>query len=215
MCEKSSETNFQVGDIVECVVPDIPNRFLTKGSRYTVLTVGGEILDIVDDRGEHRVWFSSHFKLISRKQEDIKMDTKVETKVEQKTKRIPFSVEAWKDNRGAKVFWKPTSTEILYFDCWRVGGASFIGVYKAPNCEYAASTFTTGDYHKMELEIPVTTKRIPFDPERKDAKVFIKADNSAIKEWYVFSNGLVAGMCGVSNYLTAFNQDSLEMEVEE
>jgi len=153
----------------------------------------------------------SHFELY-REEKDMAQQT------QQKTKRVPFTKESWKRNQTAKVIWTPTETEILYFAKWGGHGYDFIGVCKAPGEEYAASTFVEGDFPYMTIEIPTTTRRIPFNPELKDAKVFY--GKTELIEWVRMSSDVV---CGVHEQLSSFKSletalyhpNHLEMEIDE
>lgn len=158
----------------------------------------------------------THFEHFEFYKEEKDMNTQTIQQTQQKTKRVPFTPELWKQNQTAKTIWTPTETEILYFDKW--GGYDFIGVYKAPREEYAASIFVKGDFPNMAIEIPVTTKRIPFNPELKDAKVFY--GKIELIEWVRMSSDVV---CGVHEQLSPFKSletalyhpNHLEMEIDE
>ena len=201
---------FRVGDKVKVnakALQVFPNAFKNHlPVRYAVVTKieGSTIFTDVDNSPT----YFEHFELY-KEEKDMTQQT------QQKTKRVPFSKEVWLKHKNAKVIWTPTEAEILYFDKWGGCDYDFIGVYKAPGAEYAASTFVEGDFPNMALEIPITTKRIPFNPELKDVKVFIERGNCPVKEWYVFSNGVVAVLPETSSYLTAKDQSELEMEIEE
>lgn len=70
------------------------------------------------------------------------------------------------------------------------------------------------DGRSLQLEIPVTTKRVPFNPELKDAKVFTTLDNQQIVDWVMFKDGQVA--CQWPNaYMGYYPTRFLEMEIEE
>jgi hypothetical protein len=201
---------FKVGDKVRVkasvlsTFPVVFKNFLSV--KYAIVTgiESYRVFTNVDDEHTH----FEHFE-IYKEEKDMTQQT------QQKTKRVPFSKEVWLKHKNAKVIWTPTEAEILYFDKWGGCDYDFIGVYKAPGAEYAASTFVEGDFPNMALEIPITTKRIPFNPELKDVKVFIERGNCPVKEWYVFSNGVVAVLPETSSYLTAKDQSELEMEIEE
>lgn len=156
----------------------------------------------------------SHFELY-REEKDMAQQT------QQKTKRVPFTKESWKRNQTAKVIWTPTETEILYFAKWGGHGYDFIGVCKAPGEEYAASTFVEGDFPYMAIEIPITTKRIPFNPELKDAKVLVKVfyGDTEMVEWVQMKSGVVCGSYdagGFAGVITnLYHPNDLQMEIEE
>lgn len=160
----------------------------------------------------------THFEHFEFYKEEKDMNQQTTPQTQPKTKRVPFTKESWRRNRTAKVIWTPSETEILYFAKWGGCGYDFIGVYKAPGEEYAASTFIEGDFPKMAIEIPVTTKRIPFNPELKDAKVFY--GKTELIEWVRMGSDVV---CGVHEQLSPFKSletalyhpNHLEMEIDE
>lgn len=206
---------FKVGDKVKLLKSSYDfNPILWRkydGYRYSIVTglFDGQISTTEDSRPQHY----THFELYK---EEKDMTQQTTPQAQQKTKRVPFTHELWeKWNQTAKVIWTPTETEILYFAKWGGCDYDFIGVYKAPGEEYAASAFVEGDFPDMAIEIPVTTKRIPFDPELKDAKVFTKSHNRLVKEWHMFSTGVVATLCETDIVVTKHDCGELEMEVEE
>ena len=82
------------------------------------------------------------------------------------------------------------------------------------SCVQATST----DY--LELVIPVTTKRIPFNPELKEiAKVFhlsedVENGGKEVKDWWITKDRQL--VCQWSNGTVGYaNPHSLEMEIEE
>jgi len=208
MCDKNP---FKVGDLVELKSDDY--GFLARGGfklnyPYTVKEVDTETdrLYVEETLGCLHYTHYTHFEFY-----------KDPEKQPVKTKRIPFSEEAYNKYKDvAKVWLYGKECERFTFmvsgqSCvgdgeWSQGYALF--VYKG--CKDVS-------FHSVwsfELEIPVTTKRIPFDASRKDANVFNKQGNP-VKEWYVFSNGVVAVLPVAGDFLSAQAQDDLEMEIEE
>jgi len=208
---------FKVGDKVE--LKHDTYGFLAKagfrmGKVYTVKEVDTET-DRVYVKETLGCIHYTHFELYKEPTQE---------KQPMKTKHIPFSEDSWTKNRTCSVFWKPTNTVILYFNRWLDGHDSrFIGVCKATESEYCATTFSQYDFSNMELEIPVTTKRIPFDASRKDAKVLLAHANSRVEliEWVQMEkSSVVVGVtedkldCG--GFFTAiYHPNDLEMEIEE
>lgn len=208
---------FRVGDKVKVKAhvlrawPSIFSKYLPTECAIVTRIVNNHVLTDVDSDPAH----FEHFELykepcIKPEQEVMKLQT------QQKTKRVPFSEESWLKHKSAKVIWEPTEAEILYFDKW--GGYDFIGVYKAPGADYAATTFKVADFPNMALEIPVTTKRIPFNPELKDAKVVCKHTSDELSEWVYMTSSVVCGVInrGDGGFTTElYHPNYLEMEIEE
>lgn len=145
---------------------------------------------------------------------------KVEMKPEEtKYATIPFSVEAWekwKVDERTKVFYKSIPvTQLTMFDC--KGGFVAAGVMWVDYGKELVK-FHVDDFKNMIIHAPVTTKRIPFNPELKDAKVFY--GNTELIDWHQMKSGVV---CGTRELNDGFNgQDTnlyhpndLTMEIEE
>lgn len=207
---------FNVGDKVVVVPSAFDYGILQKhgfkpNTVYTVSAFINSERDLLWFEELKRAAHQSHFDFY-KEEKDMPQQT------QQKTKRVPFTHELWERNQTAKVIWTPTETEILYFAKWGGCGYDFIGVYKAQGEEYAASAFVEGDFPNMAIEIPVTTKRIPFNPELKDAKVFTEGDmlcfNTEIKEWHLFSNDIVVLLDSEDN-VRIKHRSKVQMEIEE
>lgn len=207
---------FKVGDKVKVkshilrTWPSIFSKYLPVECAIITRIVNNHVLTDVDNDPAHFEHFELYKEPCNNPEETMNQQT------QQKTKRVPFSEESWLKHKNAKVIWTPTETEILYFDKW--GGYDFIGVYKPPGADYTATTFMDADFPNMALEIPVTTKRIPFNPELKNAKVFY--GKTELIEWICMSSGVV---CGVHEHIHPFKSletalyhpNTLEMEIDE
>jgi len=201
MCDKNP---FKVGDLVELKSDDY--GFLARGGfklnyPYTVKEVDTETdrLYVEETLGCLHYTHYTHFEFY-----------KDPEKQSMKTKRIPFSEESYEKYKDVA---KVIATKLEIVDCY-VFSTGVVGVlYKMPNGD-VSNVILPINQHLLELEIPVTTKRIPFDASRKDAKVFNKQGNP-VKEWHVFSNGVVAVLPVASDFLSAQAQDDLIMEIEE
>lgn len=203
---------FKVGDKVRLLKssydfnPALWKKYM--GYRYSIVTgLSDGLISTTEDKSPQHY---THFDFY-KEEKDMAQQT------QQKTKRVPFTKESWKRNQTAKVIWTPTETEILYFAKWGGCGYDFIGVYKAPGEEYAASAFVEGDFPSMAIEIHVTTKRIPFNPELKDAKVFY--GDTEMAEWIQMKSGVVCGSYdagGFAGVITnLYHPNDLQMEIEE
>lgn len=147
----------------------------------------------------------SHFDFY-KEEKDMTQQT------QQKTKRVPFTHELWESgNKTANVYYLATQRQLCGLVCFEQvnNPYKYAGYAKYNDCIYVCSE------DEMSLEIPVTTKRIPFNPELKDAKVFIKRGNCLVKEWHLFSNEAVAVLPKSSRLLSAKDKSELEMEIEE
>lgn len=198
-------SNFKIGDVVVCVDNHNWPHELQLGKQYTISTLHtnslGQTCKVV---GKINWFLVECFEL--RKENEMQQST------EQKTKIItPSRVADWHKAVG------------MYFGGVKVKEFKYVATeYEVAVCfisNFSDDTFD-GVFYKggfdreIQLEIPVTTKRIPFDPKRKDAKVF--HGEFEVVEWYMFSNNIVAGICKdnptiVRNCLS----NNLEMEIEE
>lgn len=147
----------------------------------------------------------SHFDFY-KEEKDMTQQT------QQKTKRVPFTHELWENYKDvAKIIYIPSGGEVLGFAYFPQADSRFRYAYLTRTG--TAPTFGSGE--SFWLEIPVTTKRIPFNPELKDAKVFTKSHNRLVKEWHMFSTGVVATLCETDIVVTKHDCGELEMEIEE
>lgn len=202
-------TRFNVGDNV--VIPsELDSILLQKyglrpGVVYTVSAFMNSERDYLLLDGFKPYLHHSYFDFYKEEKE-------MTQQAQQKTKRVPFTHELWEKYKDvAKIIYIPSGGEVLGFACFPQAGSRFRYAYLT--LKGTAPTFGSGE--SLYLEIPVTTKRIPFNPELKDAKVFIKADNTFVEEWHLFSNGLAGIVAGNTRYLTAISPIELEMEIEE
>lgn len=138
---------------------------------------------------------------------------------QQKTKIVPFTHELWekwKDN-GGKVIYAYGPHIIKDMVCFD----NAVTTYRyAGYCEELDMVYVCeGD--DLSLEIPITTKRIPFNPESKDAKVFVKVfyGDTEMVEWVQMKSGVVCGSYdagGFAGVITnLYHPNDLQMEIEE
>lgn len=171
------------------------------GYTYSIVTevFDGQISTTEDSSPQHY----RHFELYKEPEEEV-MNS------QPKTKRVLFSVAAWTKYKDvAKVYLNG-----------KLCGA-FLPMLNYQNDQgyalYKLSFFGDVEYYSVwgfELEIPVTTKRIPFNPELKDAKVFTTDSNQSVVDWAMFKDGQVA--CQWPNqYMGYYPTNLLEMEIEE
>lgn len=140
----------------------------------------------------------SHFEL-------YKEEKDMTPQAQQKTKRVPFNPLL----KDAVVFTKLGNHLVKEWYVFSTGVVATL-------CENFLHT-TKHDQGELEMEIPVTTKRIPFNPELKDAKVFY--GKIELIEWVRMSSDVV---CGVHEQLSPFKSletalyhpNDLEMEIE-
>lgn len=157
----------------------------------------------------------THFEHFEFYKEEKDMNTQTTQQTQQKTKRVPFIHELWEKYKdAAKIIYIPSGGEVLGFAYFPQADSRFRYVYLT-----RAGTAPTSDSGKSFcLEIPVTTKRIPFNPELKDAKVFY--EKTELIEWVRMSSDVV---CGVHEQLSPFKSletalyhpNHLEMEIDE
>lgn len=172
------------------------------GYVYSTVThvVGDQIVTTEDSKPTHY----SHFELYKEPSEDVMK--------QQKTKRVPFSKAAWEKYKGvATPYYNETSvvSQLTYFE------GSTTAFTLAGTVAGQLSRFYGSE---IELEIPITTKRIPFNPELKGTKVFY--GTIELIEWFHLRTGLV---CGTHKLVAAFkgmesamyHPSDLEMEIDE
>jgi hypothetical protein len=197
---------FKVGDKVKLLQssydfnPSLWRKYT--GHKYaTVLFVSGDkIITTIESDTSHY----SHFELYKEPEE--------QTMQQPKTKRIPFTHELWEKHKDKDVVVTALNGRVLeQFTCFNLPDTClYAGVYDG----------LVGNYYSSHLflEIPITTKRIPFNPELKDAKVFY--DDTELTEWVLMSSNVV---CGVHTQVHPFKSletalyhpTHLEMEIEE
>lgn len=177
------------------------------GYVYSTVThvVGDQIVTTEDSKPTHY----SHFELYKEPSEDV-----MNKQTQQKTKRVPFSVAAWTKYKDvAKVYLDGKLCD------------AFLPMLNYQNDQgyalYKLSFSGHVEYYSVwgfELEIPITTKRVPFNPELKGAKVFY--GKTELIEWRCMSSGVV---CGVHEHESPFKSletalyhpNHLEMEIDE
>lgn len=202
---------FKVGDKVKLLKSSYDfNPILWRkydGYRYSIVTglFDGQISTTEDIRPQHY----SHFELYK---EEKDMTPQTTPQSQQKTKRVPFTHELWekRKDKGGKVIYVPTGKQVMQLAYFPEADHRYRYVYLTTlgSCTHATDT----EY--LALEIPITTKRIPFDPELKDAKVFTTDSNQSVVDWAMFKDGQVA--CQWPNqYMGYYPTNYLEMEVEE
>lgn len=201
---------FRVGDKVRVkanVLSTFPVTFKNFLSvKYAIVTgvKSYRVFTNVDDDPTH----FEHFELY-KEEKDMTQQT------QQKTKRVPFTHEMWEKYKDvAKIIYIPSGGEVLGFAYFPEADSRFRYAYLTRSG--TAPAFGSGE--SFWLEIPVTTKRIPFNPELKDAKVFY--GKTELIEWVRMSSDVV---CGVHEQLSPFKSletalyhpNHLEMEIEE
>jgi hypothetical protein len=107
-----------------------------------------------------------HFELY--KEPEVDVMTKPDT--QQKTKRVRFTHELWEKwkDKGGKVIYVPTDKQVMQIVYFPEADHRYHYVYLTT----PGTVTSMGTCDPLDIEIPVTTKRIPFNPELKDAKVF-------------------------------------------
>lgn len=198
---------FKVGDKVRVkasvlsTFPVVFKNFLSV--KYAIVT-GVEsyrVFTNVDDEHTH----FEHFELY-KEEKDMTQQT------QQKTKRVPFTHELWEKwkDKGGKVIYANGPHIIKDMVCFNNATTTFryAGYCEERDCVYVCE----GD--DFSLEIHITSKRIPFNPELKDAKVFTTDSNQPVVDWVMFKDGSVA--CQWPNqYMGYYPTNLLEMEIEE
>ena len=136
----------------------------------------------------------------------------------QKTKRVPFTHELWEKYKDiAKIIYIPSGGEVLGFAYFPQADSRFRYAYLTRT----GTVPTCGSGESFYLEIPITTKRIPFNPELKDAKVLVKVfyGDTEMVEWVQMKSGVVCGSYdagGFAGVITnLYHPNDLQMEIEE
>lgn len=203
---------FKVGDKVRVkanVLSTFPVTFKNFLSVKYAIVTGVEsyrVFTNVDDEYTH----FEHFELYKEPEEkDMAQQT------QQKTKRIRFTHELWEKwkDKGGKVIYANGPHTIKDMVCFSNATTTYryAGYCEERDCVYVCE----GD--DFSLEIPVTTKRIPFNPELKDAKVFY--GDTELIEWVQMNSGVVCGSYdtnGIDVVITnLYHPNDLQMEIEE
>lgn len=180
------------------------------GHEYSFVTAvdGNKITTSEDKSFSHYTHFDFY-----KEEKDMTQQT------QQKTKIVPFTHELWgkwKDNGGKVIYARGPHIikDMVCFD-------NAVTTYRyAGYCEELDMVYVCeGD--DLSLEIPVTTKRIPFNPELKDDKVFVKVfyGDTEMVEWVQMKSGVVCGSYdagGFAGVITnIYHPVDLQMEIEE
>lgn len=203
---------FKVGDKVRVkanvlsTFPVVFKNFLSV--KYAIVTgiESYRVFTNVDDEHTH----FEHFEIYKESEEkDMTQQT------QQKTKRVPFTHELWEKwkDKGGKVIYANGPHTIKDMVCFSNATTTYryAGYCEGRDCVYVCE----GD--DFSLEIPVTSKRIPFNPELKDAKVFY--GDTELIEWVQMNSGVVCGSYdtgGIDGVITnLYHPNYLQMEIEE
>lgn len=199
---------FKVGDKVK--IKEYPYGIFSRAGLklktiYTVRQVEFDRLYLKETLG--RIHYT-HFEFY-KEEKDMTQQT------QPKTKRVPFTHELWEKYKDvAKIIYIPSGGEVLGFAYFPQADSRFRYAYLTRT----GTVPTCGSGESFWLEIPVTTKRIPFNPELKDAKVVCKHTSDELCSWVYMVSSVV---CGVINhegggYTTElYHPNTLEMEIEE
>lgn len=205
---------FKVGDKVKLLKSSYDfNPLLWKeydGYKWAVVAevFNEQIATDLDDKSAHY----SHFEFY-KEEKDMTQQT------QQKTKIVPFTHELWEKwkNDGGKVIYALGPHIIKDMVCFD----NAITTYRyAGYCEELDMVYVC-EGEDLSLEIPVITKRIPFNPELKDAKVFVKVfyGGTEMVEWVQMKSGVVCGSYdagGFAGVITnLYHPNDLQMEIEE
>lgn len=201
---------FKVGDKVKLLKrsyefnPIFWRRY--EGFKYSF--VRGVVGDTISTSEDISPQHYSHFEL-------YKEEKDMTPQAQQKTKRVPFTHELWEKwkDKGGKVLYKPTGKQVLQLAYFPEADHRYRYVYLTT----LGSCTQASDIEYLELLLPVTTKRIPFNPELKDAKVFY--GETEMTEWFRAKTGVVCGTHTVNNFgggdTSLYHQNDLHMEIEE
>ncbi len=153
-----------------------------------------------------------HFELY--KEPEVDVMTKPDT--QQKTKRVRFTHELWEKwkDKGGKVIYVPTDKQVMQIVYFPEADHRYRYVYLTT----PGTVTSMGTCDPLDIEIPVTTKRIPFNPELKDAKVVCKHTSDKLSEWVYMTSSVVCGVInrGDGGFTTElYHPNYLEMEIEE
>ena len=208
MCNTNNP--FKVGDKVK-----VKRCFAEKYSRIFNLYAAVEYAKVIAIHGSYIVTDIDkqnpidyiHFELYKEPTQE---------KQPMKTKRIPFSEEAYAKYKGVARVWfnGKECNEFVYLTNGKSGHA------KQGYALYKTAIWCDVGWYSVwafELEIPVTTKRIPFDASRKNAKVLYF--NYDVVEWVAMQGGAFLAITYKTELDTTIslivNPDDLTMEIEE
>lgn len=209
---------FKIGDKVR-VREDVYGILARAGFKLnTTYTVAGIDGIGIDGIGGGSVYLKetrgclhyTHLKLYKEANEDV-----MTQQTQQKTKRVPFTHELWEKwkDKGGKVIYANGPHIIKDMVCFSNATTTYryAGYCEGRDCVYVCE----GD--DFSLEIPVTSKRIPFNSGLKDAKVFY--GDTELIEWVQMNSGVVCGSYdtnGIDGVITnLYHPNYLQMEIEE
>lgn len=204
---------FKVGDKVKLLKRSYEFNpiFWRKYDGFKYSFVKGVIGDTISTSEDSSPQHYSHFEFYEE-EKDMTLQTTPQT--QPKTKRVPFTHdlwEKWKDNGG-----EVTTMNGRVLDQFTCFNLRDVRVYAGVYTEVAPLVGTYYSHH-LFLEIPITTKRIPFNPELKDAKVFY--GGVELIEWVQMKSGVVCGSYdsdGFAGVITnLYHPNDLQMEIEE
>lgn len=178
-----------------------------RGYKYSVVTKVNDIQIVTSEDPS-----PTHYQHFELYEEEKDMTPQTTQQAQQKTNRVPFTHELWEKwkDKGGKVIYVPTGKQVMQLAYFPEADHRYryVCLTTLGSCTHATDT----EY--LALEIPVTTKRIPFNPELKDAKVFTTDGNQSVVDWVMFKDGQVA--CQWHNqYMSYYPTNYLEMEIEE
>lgn len=202
---------FKVGDKVK--IKEDPYGILARAgfklnTIYTVIQVEFDRLYLKETLGY------LHYTHLDFYKEEKDMTPQTTQQTQQKTKRVPFTHELWEKYKDiAKIIYIPSGGEVLGFAYFPQADSRFRYAYLTRT----GAVPTCGSGESFYLEIPITTKRIPFNPELKDAKVFY--GGVELIEWVQMKSGVVCGSYdsdGFAGVITnLYHPNDLQMEIEE
>lgn len=201
---------FKVGDKVRVkasvlsTFPVVFKNFLSV--KYAIVTgiESYRVFTNVDDEPTH----FEHF-------EPYKEPEEKDMNSQQKTKRVPFTHELWEKwkDKGGKVIYTPTGRQVLQLAYFPEADHRYRYVFLTK----PGTVTSLGNCDWLAIEIPVTTKRIPFNPELKATKVFY--GDTELIEWVQMNSGVVCGSYdtgGIDGVITnLYHPNDLQMEIEE
>ncbi len=202
---------FRVGDKVKLLKSSYdfnPTlRMKYEGFRYSIVT---GMFDGQISTTEDSIYTAfTHFEFYKEPEETTMQQ-------QSKTKRVRFTHELWekwKDN-GGKVIHTPTGREVLQLAYFPEADHRYRYVYLTT----PGTLVALGTCDPLDLVIPITTKRIPFNPELKDAKVVCRHTSDELLEWVYMMSGVVCGVIkheGGGYTTKLYHPNTLEMEIEE
>ncbi len=202
---------FKVGDKVK-IKEDLYGFLGRAGFKLNTIYTVGEV-----NRETYRISVKETLGCLHYTHFDFYKEEKDMTQqTQQKTKRVPFTHELWEKwkDKGGKMIYTPTGMQVLQLAAY-FPEADHRYRYVFLTCP--GTLVKARDLDDLALEIPVTSKRIPFNPELKDAKVFY--GDTELIEWVQMNSGVVCGSYdtgGIDGVITnLYRPNDLQMEIEE